>query len=62
MNKGVLLNPDLSYFENIVDPDLLASGSTLYSSLVEKHMPVTGKLQVNRIENGEDCSEYIYLA
>ena len=53
--KLVLLNQDLSFFENTVDSYLLASDSefTLYSTqLVNTY----GKLHVNRIKLGEELS------
>ena len=52
----VLLNPDLSFFEDTVDKDQLAtdqlaSGETLFYTLIEKYMLTIRMLQVNRLKS-----------
>ena len=51
----VLLSPNLSYFENIVDPEAIRSGSTLFSAFIANTIK-SGMLWVNMTKIGEECS------
>ena len=61
-----LVNPDLSFFENSVDPDQIRPSviriHSCFPTLIEKCILPTGMLQVNRIKIGEECSRVKYLA